>query len=86
MSGADADLRGKLVGNERAKLTATSINGLAIAVFAVGGFAPFIAAPGVATEQHGFLAGALLLLLGVCSLTSGALHWGVDPAFGSLDP
>lgn len=85
MSGADADLRGKLVGNERAKLTATSTNGLAIAVFAVGGLAPFIAAPGVATEQHGFLAGALLLL-GVCSLTSGALHWGADPAFGSLDP
>ncbi|KAA0124499.1 amino acid transporter protein [Methylobacterium sp. P1-11] len=85
MSGADADLRGKLVGNERAKLTATYINGLAIAVFAVGGFAPFIAALGVATEQHGFLAGALLLL-GVCSLTSGALHWVARSRLGSLDP
>jgi hypothetical protein len=29
-----------LVGNEQAKLTATYVNGLAIAIFAVGGLAP----------------------------------------------
>ena len=35
-----ADPRTKLINNERAKLTATYLNGLAVAVFAVGGLAP----------------------------------------------
>jgi hypothetical protein len=34
----------QLVRNERAKLTATYLNGIAIAIFAVGGLAPVISA------------------------------------------
>lgn len=36
----NGDPRTKLISNERAKLTATYLNGLAVAVFAVGGLAP----------------------------------------------
>jgi hypothetical protein len=34
-----------LVDNERAKLSATYFNGLAIAVMAIGGFAPLVSFP-----------------------------------------
>ncbi|UHC17350.1 hypothetical protein LRS73_05495 [Methylobacterium currus] len=38
--------RKKLISNEQAKLTATYVNGIAIAIFAVGCLAPMIAAGG----------------------------------------
>ena len=79
------DARAKLVANERAKLTATYVNGLAIAIFAVGGFAPFIGALGIVTDKQGLSAGALILLV-VCSLTSGGLHLSARSQLGNLDP
>lgn len=81
----EVDARRKFVANEQAKLTATYINGLSIAVFAVGGLSPFITALGIVTEQHGFLAGALILL-GVCSLSSSTLHLVARSRLGSLGP
>lgn len=60
------------------------MNGLAIAVFAVGGFAPFIAALGIVTDRHGLSTGALALLV-VCSLASGALHLAGRAQLGRLD-
>jgi cation transport ATPase len=39
-----ADPRETLIRNEQAKLTATYLNGIAIALAAVGGIAPWIAA------------------------------------------
>ncbi|MBP1182063.1 hypothetical protein [Methylobacterium sp. PvR107] len=67
---SEPEARRKRVADERAKLTTTYMNRLAIAALAVGGCAPFIALLGIAAEQRGFVTGARLLL-GVCSLTSG---------------
>jgi hypothetical protein len=40
-----------LVGNERTKLTATYVNGVAIAIFAIGGFAPLISLASASTQR-----------------------------------
>lgn len=59
-----------LVHNERLKLTATYANGLAIAVFAVGGFAPIF----------GFLSAerspntAVIIFVAICFPMSVSLH------------
>ncbi|WP_160007940.1 amino acid transporter [Rhizobium sp. 18055] len=59
-----------LVRNERTKLTATYVNGLAIAVIAVGGIAPaFGAANGISA-----LTPPLVLTVCVCLFLSAALH------------
>lgn len=42
MTTIDEDARLKAVTNERAKLTATFLNGVAIAMIAVGGFSPIV--------------------------------------------
>ncbi|GJE16047.1 amino acid transporter [Methylobacterium marchantiae] len=52
MSEPDED-RSKLVANERSKLTATYVNGLAIALFAVGGLAPMFARRGASPGDVG---------------------------------
>lgn len=41
MTTVDEDARSKTIANERVKLTATFLNGVAIAMIAVGGLAPF---------------------------------------------
>lgn len=61
----------KLVRNERRKLTATYLNGLAIAVFAVGGLAPIA---GLILGTVGSVAGPAILVA-ICLLLSGVLHW-----------
>ena len=63
-----------LVRNERAKLTATFANGIAIAVFAVGGLAPFVS---LVSAGSAFAAshGAVYELMGICWIASGVLHW-----------
>lgn len=61
----------KLVRNERRKLTATYLNGLAIAVFAVGGLAPVA---GLIQGTVGSVAGPATLVI-ICLLLSGVLHW-----------
>jgi hypothetical protein len=60
-----------LIHNERTKLTATYLNGIAIAVFAVGSLGPSL------SSLYGTVAPswALLITSGICLIASGALHW-----------
>jgi hypothetical protein len=62
-----------LIANERAKLTATYVNGMAIAIFAVGGLAPIFSVflSGTASATTWLVMGSSF----VCSLTSVALHF-----------
>lgn len=59
----------KAVRNERRKISATYVNGVAIALVAVGGFAP--AASLIQTGQMSFVSSSLIT---ICVLISGALH------------
>ncbi|TCQ25007.1 amino acid transporter [Rhizobium sp. PP-CC-3G-465] len=71
-----------LIHNERTKLTATYLNGVAIAIFAVGGFAPAIgwlntgAAPGLTV--------AIVCL--VCISSSVGLHFIERSVLKGLKP
>jgi hypothetical protein len=60
-----------LIENERVKLTATYINGVAIAVFAIGSLAPSVAS---LTSSAGYLPETGLAATG-CIAASGALHF-----------
>jgi hypothetical protein len=63
----------KLVNNEQRKLTATYLNGLGIAIFAVGMVAPFVATGLHPPSDRGH--SLLVVVLGLSSmLTSGASH------------
>lgn len=64
------EARSTLVRNERAKLTATYVNGVAIAVLAVGGLAPVFAVRPSGTPSLSVLASSIL-----CFCVSAALHW-----------
>lgn len=68
------EARAKLVRNERAKLSATYINGVAVAVLAVGGLAPLFAQrpPGPA-DPSGAIGTAITSV--VCVVVSAILHW-----------
>ena len=68
----DARDRAKLVANESAKLTATYVNGVAIAILAVGGLAPVFSGRLAGIDFGVALLSANLLL---CATTSAALHW-----------
>ena len=61
-----------LVHNEQTKLTATYLNSLAIAIWAVGGFAPLVAA--LSSDLPPSRPMTLLALVSVCFAASGALH------------
>ncbi|MCL4217739.1 MAG: amino acid transporter [Candidatus Hydrogenedentes bacterium] len=71
-----------LIHNERVKLTATYMNGMAIAIVAVGGFAPMVS----------FASGSpirplTLIVMGVgCLAVSVALHYGARKFLGRLQP
>ena len=67
------DAAAKLIANERAKLTATFVNGMAIAIFAVGGLTPVFSVllSGTASATTWLVIGSSF----VCSLTSVALHF-----------
>lgn len=67
----DEAKRLNLIRNERLKLSATYLNGIAIALMAVGGFAPSIS---VVTGASAAQAGLAAALLGVCTSLSVALH------------
>ena len=60
-----------LVYNERIKLSATYLNGMAIAIFAVGGFAPLIAS---FAADDGFTARKTILAF-TCLVASGTIHF-----------
>lgn len=71
-----------LIENERTKLTASYLNGLAIAIFAVGGLAPFFSYLYV---PNGAKPTWLIALLGsVCIVISGALHLIARSRLGAL--
>ncbi len=60
MTTLDEDAKAKLVENERIKLSATFLNGAAVAIFAVGAFAPIVSAtsqphPGFAPSVAGLV-------------------------------
>jgi VIT1/CCC1 family predicted Fe2+/Mn2+ transporter len=61
-----------LISNEQTKLTATYLNGLAIALFAVGGLAPLF------SYTFGSIAGqplwAVVVVAAICLAVSAALH------------
>lgn len=60
-----------LIHNERIKLTATFLNGVAIAVIAVGGLAPMFTAFGVAEGRSPLVVSLQVL---ICLLTGLILH------------
>lgn len=66
---------------ERIKLRAAYLNGLAVAVAAVGGIAPMVSL--LARSDANPFATALLAL--VCLATSGVLHWTASQLLGRLD-
>ena len=61
-----------LIANEQVKLTATYLNGLAIAIFAVGGLAPVVGIVS-GTAQTG-AAGGIAALTSICVSVSAGLH------------
>ncbi|WP_271168202.1 amino acid transporter protein [Hansschlegelia plantiphila] len=62
MTTLDEDARAKLVENERIKLSAAFLNGAAVAIFAVGSFAPMVTAM---AQQH---SGLFPFVIGLVSL------------------
>lgn len=82
MSDVDEEARDKLVANERIKFTATYANGLAVAIFAVGGFAPFIST--ALSDSPRFE--PVLVTMAVCWIMSGVIHWVVRHALRNLRP
>lgn len=62
-----------LIHNERVKLLATYVNGLAIAVFAVGGLAPILSLfTGAIVPDRASYA---LWIVAICIVFSAALHF-----------
>jgi hypothetical protein len=61
-----------IVANERVKLTATYLNGIAIAIFAVGAFSPTVALANGALQPSALLRTIALAI--VCLTTSAILH------------
>lgn len=81
----NGEARDKLVANERRKLSATYLNGLAVAVFAVGGFAPFIST--VLASGSGAQSPFLVLgVMAVCWMVSGAIHSAARASLKGLQP
>ncbi len=78
----DEEAQRKLVNNERLKLLATFMNGIAIAVFAVGGLAPLF------SGLYGPLGITRLLLLmtSVCFGGAFILHYLASTVLRGLRP
>ncbi|MDO5656967.1 MAG: hypothetical protein Q4G36_01395 [Paracoccus sp. (in: a-proteobacteria)] len=71
----------KQIRNEQTKLTATFINGMAVAVFAVGGLAPvFSAAYGTTSAGWRLALGSL-----ACFAGSAARHWTARKVLKGLE-
>lgn len=73
----------KTVHNERVKITAAFLNGIAVAVFVIGTFAPTVQAMWNA-EAHSIDWSLTVLVGGVCIGVSGALHFGARAVLGGL--
>jgi len=72
-----------LVRNERLKLAATYLNGLAIALFAVGSVGPVIS---IATSAGTNSSRAAGLIAFICAFVSAALHYAASRVLGGLRP
>ncbi|AMJ60863.1 hypothetical protein [Bosea sp. PAMC 26642] len=70
-----------LVRNERLKLAATYLNGIAIATLAVGGIGPFVAGFVANAPGHFSLSSGLVV---VCTITSATLHLAAWRVLGGL--
>jgi uncharacterized membrane protein YoaK (UPF0700 family) len=71
----------KTIHNERVKLSATFLYGTAIAIFAVGVFAPTVQAMREAAPEPWHTTGLIVL---VCLGLSAALHFGARWMLGGL--
>lgn len=71
-----------LIHNERTKLTATYLNGIGIAIFAVGGFAPVISS---LYGPSGPTLGLIFISL-ICFLMSFAIHYTASNVLKRLKP
>lgn len=76
------ELKARLIANERAKARATFLNGLGVAVLAVGGLAPVSTA--VAASHPPSISASVLVL--VCLGTSFALHSWALRVLQGLEP
>jgi hypothetical protein len=70
-----------LIENERTKLTAAYLNGLAIAIFAIGALAPSFRTFTIRIAKPAWL---IALVGSVCILISGALHLIARSRLGTL--
>ncbi len=71
-----------LIRNEQIKLTATFLNGIGVAVFAVGGLAPVFSG----FSQQGAPSLAVAIAAIICFVTALALHWIARLILGRLEP
>jgi hypothetical protein len=72
-----------LVHNERTKLSATYLNGVAIAVLAIGAFAPLVSYASAGSE----VSPAVLSVLSLgCLIVSTLLHYAARRLLGRLHP
>ncbi|MFC3446964.1 amino acid transporter [Falsochrobactrum ovis] len=71
-----------LIHNERIKLLATYLNGIGIAVFAVGGLAPIFSALYNSSGPSLFL----ILMSSICVLASGGLHYMASTILKRMKP
>lgn len=79
------DMQIRIIANERAKLTATYLNGIAIAVFAVGGFAPFVTTA-LSQAPAGSSLIPVLTIMVICWMMSGAIHWMARTSLRDMRP
>jgi hypothetical protein len=70
----------KAVRNERLKISATYVNGIAIAVMAIGCFAPVIS-----VAQSGQVALGPFGLAAICFTGSVILHWVARMLLGGME-
>lgn len=74
-----------LVNNERVKLTATYLNGVAIAVFAVGTLAPLFSYAYSDADSSRSL-WSVILVSAACLVISGTIHYGARYSLRKLQP
>lgn len=80
MREGEGRMANKTVRNERRKLTATFMNGIAIALFAVGGLAQV-----ASMTTTGRVSGPATFLAAVCILVSVALHLAARASLGGME-
>jgi hypothetical protein len=72
----------KTVHNERLKITAAFLNGLAVAIFAIGGLTPAVQAGRMRFESEPW-SGTILVVV-ICAGVAGILHLAARELLGGL--